>query len=321
MIRSENNKDYINEEIEPKPRLKKLTTVHQIVSNNNLQKEPELPILNPNEKQTKSHVSIITNNDIYSLPQSEPKPHVPIRLNAIHKPTEEETSRSYNPYLIQNEYDKYVKNGFILEPIKSSNPKNVIDTQNQIRKYPSFNTKTKYGPPNNKINSNHVNVSFSSEVISPYSRKDNHSYINTNLKNPVDNDPLLNYARGGHVNKGFETEFQNFNNLNSFLENKSIHSSKLSHENIDDDDDILYKNLKSNKSLVNAVKSNSRKKEEADLARGDDDDNDVIYQDEFDIINKMNRKINKNSNLDLINSINKELKRIKTGYQESSSNA
>jgi hypothetical protein len=83
----------------------------------------------------------------------------------------------------------------------------------------------------------------------------------------------------------------------------------------------LYKNLKSNKSLVNAVKSNSRKKEEADSARGDDDDNDVIYQDEFDIINKMNRKMNKNSNLDLINSINKELKRIKTGYQESSSNA
>jgi hypothetical protein len=333
MIRSENKETTKEETIENKPRTRKLSAVHQIVSNHGLKKEAELPTLNPSEKQTKSHVSIITNNDIYSLPQStiaEQKPHTPLRFNSIHKPTEEETSRSYNPYIIKNEYDRYMKSGFILDPIKPIETKNVIDNQNQnqIRRYPSFNTKAKYIGPNNKINSNHANVSFSSEVISPYSRRDNHPYINTNVKNPVDNDPLINYARGAHVNKGFETEFQNFNNLNSFLDNKNLNLSneqqkKLRYNKIDDDDDddILYRNLKSNKSLIKAAKLKIKQREENSNSRTDDDDNDVIYQDEFDIINKMNRKMNKNSNLDLINSINKELKRIKTGYQESSSNA
>ena len=51
------------------------------------------------------------------------KMHKPVKVHVAHKPTKDETSRVYNPYLIQNEYEQYTKNGFLFEPLTNSQSK------------------------------------------------------------------------------------------------------------------------------------------------------------------------------------------------------
>ena len=342
---------------ESKPSLKKiapmpLSTTTSTIPTTTPVKKPtttELPPLAHSEKQTRSQVSILTtNNDIYSTPQvglaDERGHHVPLRVHVAHKPTQEDTSRCYNPYAIQNEYEKYVRNGFVFEPLKSKSSQSMPESQirqQQQQQQQQNSFKHKINPASaSSSRMNNANVSFTSEAISPYARKENAVLINTQLKNPVENDKLLSYARG-HLNKGFETEFQNFNNLKSFPDSqlqqqqqlqvqqqqeefyrsKFPDSSKTNDEE-NDDDHVLYNKLKKSHNARKGAKTKEQNSgESATSLVGDDDDNDVVYQDEYDMINKMNRKTNANANIELINSINKELKRIKTGYQADTSNA
>lgn len=213
--------------------------------------------------ETKSQISILTNNsdillnnpngiDSPSLIVSEfskpYQPHIPIKVHVTSKPTVEDTTRVYNPYPFQNEYDKYFKNGFLFEPVESTGDSKQITVN--------------------------ANANFTSDLISPYNRKDN----SIHFKNYVSNDRLLDYARESKVSLGkmnlafkddSESEFKNLNNL----KNKS-------------------------------AKIDSK-----------------IYEDEFDLINKYNKNSNNTySNYELVDSINQELKRIKTGYKPNNPN-
>ena len=304
---------------------------------------PPLPIRS-NRPETRSQVSIQSNSDIYSSPQnlsgnnlivsesSKNKHHLPVRVHVSHKPTSDDTNRVYNPYQLQNDYEKYVKNGFVFEPLKSKSSQSMPENIKQS----SFRSITKIGPSgsssNNSNNLSHynsnVNVAFSSEVISPYSRKENTVYV----KNPVDNDQLLNYARGGagHVNPAFkselETEFQNFNNLKSYsdvkIESKNEQASQMFHraknsQSADGENETLYRQLKKSYQSRKVADSSHQQPNKSE----DSSENLRDYEDEYDIANKMNRRVNLHANHELINSINKELKRIKTGYQPDTSNA
>ncbi|CAF0753312.1 unnamed protein product [Brachionus calyciflorus] len=236
---------------------------------------------NKRNLETKSQVSILTNNTEILLNNPEHdynpiiiaenakpyKPHVPIKVHVENKPTVADTTRVYNPYPLQNEYEKYFKNGFLFEPINHQ---------------PS--TSASHSPKRSNIN---ANVNFTSDLISPYSRRENTLF----LKTPTQNDKLLDYARQsktsfGNVNHSFikddsevESEFQNLNHL------KNKPSDKMD------------------------------KKYNGDEER--------YYEDELDLINKYRKKSeNKlNANAELINSINQELKRLKTGYKPNGSNA
>ena len=61
--------------------------------------------------------NIIAGNAPPMLLPLPPPPHVPVRIHVSHKPTVEDISRVYNPYPIQNEYERFVKNGFLFEPV------------------------------------------------------------------------------------------------------------------------------------------------------------------------------------------------------------
>jgi hypothetical protein len=102
-------------------------------------------------------------------------PHVPVKVHVANKPTVEDITRVYNPYPLHNEYEKYVKDGFLFEPLK--NQKQTGQQQ--------------------------ANVAFSSEVISPYARTNTGAL---EVKNRAQNDKLLNVARHGQSNVGFERE-------------------------------------------------------------------------------------------------------------------
>ena len=245
--------------------------------------------------ETKTDVSIISNesyNDLYSIPtshhnlilseesKSRIKFHKPVKVHVSHKPTTTETSRVYNPYSLQNEYEQYNKNGFIFEP---------ISPDGDLAQYKA--AKTKLSNPN----LNHANAAFSSEAISPYIRKDKNTVV---YKNPVNNDKRLDFARG-YTNASFDssTEFQNLNNLKK---QKPEYNSKSSYEKNalnKDSDDV------DNTSIENLVEVIS------------DPRNRNFYEDEYDVANKYKRKAALNQNTQLISSISKELKKMNSGYQ------
>lgn len=249
--------------------------------------EIQLNKMSPVDKQIRNEISIITtsNNDVlYSSPSNKQqehnvilsenvKLHSPTRVHVLHKPTVSDTSRVYNPYPIKNEYDKYTKNGFLFESLNQQGQQNEIVLTKSEQRRLSTQLMT-------KPNINNANVAFSSESISPYTRKDNKIIY----KNAVDNDHLLNLSRG-YVNTQFkkETEFQNFNNLKqqretSLLEHNPDYSTSVPQQQ--------QQQLSNNK----------------------------LYEDEYDIANKLKRK--PEQNMRLINSINNELKKFHSGHQQ-----
>lgn len=214
--------------------------------------------------------------------------HIPVKVHVANKPTVEDTTRVYNPYPLQNEYERYAKNGFFFEPLNQV-PTKSSHSLDESRNVASKTRRNVASSSQINTANNQANVCFTSEVISPYTRKENSIY----LKKPVNNDKLLDYARangGAMVNPAFkadtiETEFQNFNHLKKKNEPNAMSSVEVGKEQP-------------------APKSN-----------------DNNYQDEYDIINRIKKQTGNNPNLELINSIKEELKRLKTGYKPDSSNA
>jgi hypothetical protein len=152
-------------------------------------------------------------------------------------------------------------------------------------------------------------VSFGSDLISPYTRKDKENPSTILLKNAVDNDRLLEIARG-NVNHGFvnDTEFKNFNQLKSISSIEAPNNTNAQ---------AIKSSKKSKKNRVNMVKQQDDQQQPHQHSR--DSNNDKTYEDEYDVANKAIKK--SNPNLELIDSINKELKRVTTGYKPDTSNA
>ena len=259
-------KNSVNTENETKRRKRPGKKISPSQSENNDRLSPvrsDLNKLSDKKIETKSQISILTNSSeiLHNNPNGTDNPsvvvsefskpyqaHIPIKVHVTSKPTVEDTTRVYNPYPFQNEYDKYFKNGFLFEPVESTGESKQVTVN--------------------------ANAKFTSDLISPYNRKDNSIYY----KNYVSNDKLLDYAREskvgfGKMNLAFkdesESEFKNLNNLK-------------------------------NKSATIDSK---------------------IYEDELDLINKFNKNSNNvYSNYELVDSINQELKRIKTGYKPNNPN-
>lgn len=252
--------------------------------------------ISPVEKQIRSDVSLIngsSNEIMYAAPLNNSKldniiqseaikhTHSPTRVHVMHKPTVTDTSRVYNPYPIKNEYDKYVKNGFIFEPFQHSNAQ-LNNSEVTLTKAEARRLSTSLIT---KPNINNANIAFSSESISPYARKDSY-------RNQVDADQLANFSRG-YVNTQFkkETEFQNLN----ILKTQQIESSLENQQQIE-------------------YQQNQQEQQQQQI---ETTLNSKLYEDEYDIANKIKRKP-ENSNTKLINSINNELKKFQTGYQQNS---
>ncbi len=233
-----------------------------------------------NAPQTHSDVSIVTNEsnyDFFSLPSSHNNlifsedskniisSHRPVKVHVSHKPTSDDIERVYNPYPLQDEYEQYYKNGFLFENIQPT-PK-------------SHGNKKK-----------RADVVFTSDSISPYSRKDPHCLV---YKNPV-NDKVSELSRGYDSSM---TEFQNLNNLkNTSGYNLKSTSSKLSSK--------LTGEEVENSSVENIIKETDQRVVNS------------LYEDEYYIANKIQKNKNDaNENSNLINSINSELKRMKSGYR------
>jgi hypothetical protein len=173
----------------------------------------------PSEIKSKTDVEIFANNNLYSTPNVDyvlsgervksVQPSLPIKINVVRKPSTEDLSRMYNPYIIQDNYDHFVKKGYLNEPAQQ---------QHYDRGYVM----------------NRANITFSNEMISPYAQSVSRASI---LKNPVENNELINFLSnrnrkiiGNYEQETpvaeYETEFQNLNNLKSFrndVESKQVH--------------------------------------------------------------------------------------------------
>lgn len=256
---------------------------------------------------------------------------MPVKVHVAHKPTVEDITRVYNPYPIQvnyylilliilildvkfkpnflkNEYEKFVKDGFLFEPIK-------------------VNTKEAFKPSTN------VNVSFTSDIISPYTRKDRGGATSqppsatVMLKNPVDHDRLLDAARG-NVNHAFvnDTEFRNYNQQQQqqqqqLKQTTTDEATKARRVRRSGGGGSRKSNANAQSvSAEQAIGSHARREEGVAAGGvGEMHDYERMYEDEYDVANKAVRK--SNPNLQLIDSINKELKRVATGYRPDASNA
>lgn len=255
----------------------------------------EINQINP-KPQVKIPEQIINKPEIYT--SSSPNPdenvimpsnsnYVPTRVLVNNKPTIEEITRVYNPYLAQKEYESYMRNGFVFEPLKIKSSDEMKNSQQKnIDKVNSFKSVSQISPINPNIN---ANVAFTSDVISPYSRKE------TNTYNQAKNDRLLNIAainNYSHTNMAYknepETEFQNFNNLKTISDNRK--------------QQLLYPTLTSYPyNSNNNINSNRNY------------NNERIYEDGNNLVNIQAIKSNSTSNFDP--------NKIKTGYQPDTSNA
>ena len=177
---------------------------------------------------------------------------------------------------MQNEYEQYTKNGFLFEPINTSNNQSIL----------------------NNSNVNKADAVFNSQAISPYIRRDPRSI---DYKKPVNNDRVSDIARG-YANSSFKydssTEFQNLNNLKN-TSGYRINKSEVSR--------ISYNNEGVDNTSFEQIREvhNQRAAEK-------------MYEDEYDIANKFKKNKEANQSIELINSINTELQRMKQGYKEPS---
>jgi hypothetical protein len=241
-----------------------------------------------NRKQLDLYSSPSYNAQNNAISSENNKHHSPIRVQIAHKPTVADTSRVYNPYPIKNEYDKFTKNGFVFEPILNNNNKNNNNSYTEPIGLSKSEARRLSTSLITKPNIKNANIAFSSESISPYTRKENKNAY----KNTYDNEPPLVNPRGNVNNKNNnnnthqfkkETEFQNLNNLKTFNETKRI------------SDQSEGNSIENNQS--NRINSSSK-----------------AYEDEYDIANKLAKK--PDQNMRLLSSINNELKKFQTGYQQ-----
>jgi hypothetical protein len=225
-------------------------------------------------------------------------PHIPVKVHVSSKPTVEDITRVYNPYPLQNEYDKYVKDGFLFEPLKKDSKSSVSSV----------------------VTHSAANVAFSSEAISPYARKDNAAI---HVKNPVDNDKLLAVARSGgnaYNNMAYSNDERQHQQQATSLTKAwgrepssefkkappgSASSSRKAtpHRYVNDD----YDHPDDRESLP---KYDERKYPSSNEILHI---NDSKYQDELDIANKFYKSAG--ANQEIVENINKEIRRIKTGYK------
>jgi hypothetical protein len=247
--------------------------------------------------------------------------HNSLKAHVLQKPTVEDTSRVYNPYPIKNEYEKYAKNGFLFEPLK---PQLEISIPTTISKKNSFKlssqNKNQIDVINKHNNIINANVNFSSEVLSPYKRNDmDMMNVESNKEQLLegrtfyhDQESKMMLSRIQNQQNDFKTEFQNYNNLklNSIIKDTDLEIYKYEmNENSQQNKKFSEKNSKYNQSKKNFDKTIAH------------EPNEKQFFDEYDIANKLESKKNLNHNLELINSINEELKKIKTGYLPDYSNA
>ena len=245
--------------------------------------------------QTRSEVLIDTANDAFYKQQqsntpaqnlvipenskskiaSSSSPHIPIKVHVSHQPTVEDITRVYNPYPLQNEFDKYMMDGFVFEPLRKSNNR-VGDSL--------------------RVNHPNANVAFASEVISPYARRDGNPNAPLYSKNPVDNDKLLTVARG-YNNQGFEDD----RDRGSSPQQKSLAREPSS--------DFLKARPQSSKAASSESREQLPRYEESKVTPPDQ-----VYQDELDLANKFYKSAG--TNQDKVENINREIKRIKTGYND-----
>lgn len=162
---------------------------------------------------------------------------------------------------------------------------------------------TRVEKPSNHMN---PNVAFNSNIISPYQRKDRETtgLATIVVKNPVDNDRLLDAARGAHVNHGFvgDTEFKN-------SDAAPVETNKRRRRSV----------VANRKNQVNDGEGGPTTSTPAKKSADDSVNNYEKMYDEYDNTGRVIRK--SNPNLQLIDSINKELKRVTTGFNPDTSNA
>lgn len=224
------------------------------------------------------------------------RPHVPVRVHVPNKPTENEINRVYNPYAAQDEYETYMKNGFLFEPLGGNTNLSTFSVQSTSIL--------------NRTPVHQSNISIRSETLAPIKHK-------RSEKKPV---------KTSYTNKTYEpdTEFRNLNQLHSNNPSSFTNSESLGRSNKPSPAKGSTANIKAtvvnaehnsyesdgDYSRINSSKKNSKNSYE----------NKFYYDDEHDLANKYERTNNK-SNLDLLTSIHKEIKRIKTGLDEDSSKA
>ena len=311
------------------------TTHHHHHDNHHHHQQQPLNVAQAAEKQLRDELIILTNttSEIYStvpphqqhpcqtVPESyilseqtrlqaqkNRQPYVPVKVHVSHRPTNDDVGRIYNPYSIQSEYEKYVKYGFIFEPLNVSHnasstttgqqhdqqsPPVFISSQNANNMSIATTAKSPRTTTTKQATTTNPNIAFSSEAISPYARP-NASQLQ--YRNPVGNDKLLDHAKGY----------------------TSVEAASLRKANYDDDEEI-YEEDGSGEYLEPKVASTAAAYNNSSSRRGSKVSSQEQYQDEYDLANKMVKR--SNPNLELVNSINKELKRIKTGYQPDASQA
>jgi hypothetical protein len=225
------------------------------------------------------------------------KPHVPIRVHVPNKPSENEINRIYNPYTAKDEYETYMKNGFLFEPLGANSNMSTFSVQST-----SILSRTPV---------HQSNISIRSETIAPARPKRSEKKT----------------IKGAHTNKTFEpdTEFKNLNQLKSndtasFSNFESL--GRIGHQQQGPPKGSTA-NIKA--TIVNAEsKSHESDNDRINSTKKDNNsyENKFYYDDEHDLVNKYERSNNK-ANLDLMNSIHNEIKRnkIKIGLDGDSSKA
>jgi hypothetical protein len=231
---------------------------------------PAHNLIIPESSKSSSH----NNNKI----ASSSTPHIPVKVHVSSKPTVEDITRVYNPYPLQNEYDKYVKDGFLFEPLKKETAKSSA-TSSQATHLSA------------------ANVAFSSEAISPYARNKDHAAIH--VKNPVDSDKLLTVARGGYANMSYVNDERQQAPSKAWTREPSSEFQRA-------------KPGSASSSRKGQTHESLPKYDERKYPRNELVD-DAKYQDEVDIALKFHRSVN--ANQEIVESINKEIRRIKTGYK------
>ena len=210
-------------------------------------------------------------------------PHVPVRVHVPKRPTESDLNRVYNPYTAQDEYESYMKNGFLFEPLKGNNNNNNMSTFSVHST--SITSKTPV---------NESNISIRSETFAPLKNK--------NFE-----------KKKSYTNKTYESDTE-FKNLNKLKSSTIISANKV---------DMLGKSQisKGSTSNIKATIVNDNDSDIINSSNHRNAyENKFYYDDEYDIANRY-QKTNKKSNTDMLSSINQEIRRIKTGLDENSSKA
>ncbi len=251
----------------------------------------------PTEKHANRNVISITEENDSSLnksshhrsslvdkkKQQQQQKHKPVKLHVQHKPTDNDIQRINNPYEFQDEFASYSKNGFLFEPLRQQNEAHIPEPSTTT----TINTSTQQ---QTKI----INLKLKK------SKRDNTS------DEPIyPKIALKTISTSSYQNKAYEpeTQFQNFNQLNIVDSRNGNGSTSGSN--------------KTNAASSSGIDSQDRLKPSLKVNSLEYDSN-YTYEDEYDVRNKY-RKSNMKNNIELVESINKEIDRIKFKFEDDSS--